>query len=75
MTKLAEIEAAALRLSDSDRLVLADRLLGTLPPPPAVWEPDEILAEVLRRDGEMEAGRVRPLSEDEFWAGVRRARA
>jgi putative addiction module component (TIGR02574 family) len=74
MTKLAEIEAAALRLPDTERLHLADALLGSLPPPPAAAEPDEILAEALRRDAEMESGQVKPLSEDAFWAGAGRAR-
>ena len=75
MTKLADIEVAALRLTDQERLHLADKLLGSLPPPPAASEPDEILAEALRRDAELESGQVKPLSEDAFWAGVRRKRA
>ncbi|HUG11186.1 MAG TPA: addiction module protein [Opitutaceae bacterium] len=74
MTKLAEIEAAALGLPDKERLHLADKLLGSLPPPPAASDPDAILAEALRRDAELESGRVQPLSEDAFWAGVHRAR-
>ncbi len=74
MTKLAEIEAAVLRLPDKERLHLADKLLGSLPPPPAASEPDEILAEALRRDAELTSGQVKPLTEDAFWAGVRRAR-
>jgi len=74
MTKLADIEGAALRLTDKERLHLADKLLGSLPPPPAASEPDEILAEALRRDAELESGQVKPLSEDAFWAGVRRKR-
>ncbi len=74
MTKLAEIEAAALRLPDKERLHLADKLLGSLPRPPAASEPDEILAEALRRDGELDSGQVKPLTEDAFWAGARRAR-
>jgi len=75
MTKLGGIEVAALRLSDRDRLHLADKLLGSLPTPPAPSEPDEILTEALRRDAEMESGQAKPLSEDAFWAGVRRKRA
>lgn len=74
MTKLADIEAAALRLPDKERLHLADKLLGSLPPPPAASEPTEILAEALRRDAELESGQVTPLTEDAFWAGARRAR-
>lgn len=73
MTKLADIEAAALRLPDKERLHLADRLLGSLPPPTAS-KPAEILAEAIRRDAELESGRIQPLTEDAFWAGARRAR-
>lgn len=72
MSTLQEIEAAVLRLSDKDRLQLADKLLGTLPPPPAEGNPDEILNEAVRRDAELESGDARPLSEKEFWNGVRR---
>jgi putative addiction module component (TIGR02574 family) len=74
MSTLQEIEAAILRLPESDRLQLADTLLGSLPLPPAAHEPDEIIAEALRRDAELESGRVQPLSEEQFWAGVRRPR-
>lgn len=74
MTKLADIEAAALRLPDKERLHLADKLLGSLPPPPAASEPAEILAEAVRRDAELESGRVQSLTEDAFWAGARRTR-
>ncbi len=74
MTKLADIEAAALRLPDKERLHLADKLLGSLPPPPTASEPAEILAEAVRRDAELESGRLKPLTEDAFWAGARRAR-
>jgi hypothetical protein len=73
MSTLQEIEAAVLRLSDKDRLQLADKLLGSLPPPPTAGSPDEILNEAVRRDAELENGSVRPLSETEFWNGVRRA--
>jgi hypothetical protein len=75
MTKLAEIEMSALQLSDRDRLHLADTLLGSLPPPPAASEPQDILAEALRRDAELENGDVKPLTEAAFWAGTRRSRA
>lgn len=74
MTKLAEIEAAALRLPDKERLHLADTLLGSMPPPPTASSPEAILSDALRRDAELEAGTVQPLTEDAFWAGVRRTR-
>lgn len=73
MSTLQEIEAAVLRLSDKDRLQLADKLLGSLPPPPIAGSPDEILNEAVHRDAELENGSVRLLSEAEFWSGVRRA--
>lgn len=75
MSTLQEIEAAALRLSDKDRLHLADRILGSLPAPLAPAEPDEILAEAVRRDAELDSGAVQPLTEKAFWAGVRRRSA
>ena len=72
MSTLQEIEAAVLSLSDKDRLQLADKLLGSLPPPPAAGSPADILNEAVRRDAELEAGNVRSLTETEFWNGVRR---
>ncbi|PTY00383.1 addiction module protein [Opitutus sp. ER46] len=72
MSTLQEIEAAALRLSEKDRLQLADRILGSLPPPPDAAEPEEILAQAVRRDTELESGKTAPLTEQPFWAGVRR---
>ncbi|HEX7631017.1 MAG TPA: addiction module protein [Lacunisphaera sp.] len=74
MTKLADIEAAALRLPDKDRLHLADKLLGSLPPPSSASDPATILAEARCRDAELDSGRAKPLTEDAFWAGARRAR-
>ncbi len=75
MSTLQEIEAAALRLSEKDRLQLADKIFGSLPPPPQAAEPEEILAEALRRDAELESGKVTPLTKQAFWAGVRRRSA
>jgi hypothetical protein len=36
---------------------------------------EEILAEAIRRDEELESGMVKPLAEEAFWAGVRRGGA
>lgn len=74
MSTLQEIESAVLRLSDQDRLKLADKILGSLPLPPVPVEADEILAEAVRRDAELESGKTASLSEAEFWQGVRRSR-
>ncbi len=73
MSPLKELEAAVLELPDKDRLRLVDRLLGTLPAPDAC-DPDEILAEATRRDAELASGKVQPLTENQFWAGVNRRR-
>ncbi len=75
MSTLQEIEAAALRLSHKDRLRLAEKILGSLPAPLAPAEPQEILAEAICRDAEFESGEVLPLTEEAFWAGVRRRSA
>jgi hypothetical protein len=74
MRTLKEIETAVLRLSDKDRMQLADKILGSLPPSPLAAEAAEILAEAIRRDAELESRTVKPLSETEFWDGVRRSR-
>jgi putative addiction module component (TIGR02574 family) len=71
MSTLQEIEAAALRLSQKDRLYLPDKILGSLAPSPDAAEPDEILAKVIRRDAELEIGKATPLTEDAFWARAR----
>jgi Putative addiction module component len=74
MSPLKELEVAVLSLPDKDRARLADRLLGTLPAPCAD-APAAILTEAERRDAELESGRIRPLTEAQFWAGVRRSRS
>ena len=71
MGSLQEIETAVLRLPDKERLQLADKLLGSLPPPPAASEADAILAEAIRRDAELESGVTKPMAESEFWQRVR----
>lgn len=74
MTKLAEIEAAALRLPEDERLRLADALLDSLPASDLAQDSGDLLAEAQRRDAELSSGQVAPLSETTFWAGVKRPR-
>lgn len=50
---------------------LAHKLLSSLPPPVASTA-SEMLTEALRRDAELESGAAQPVSEPEFWQGVRR---
>jgi hypothetical protein len=40
-----------------------------LRPPPEAAEPDDALAEAIRRDAELESGQATPLTEEEFWGG------
>ena len=75
MSTLQEIEAAILGLSEQDRLHLADKNLRSLPEPPEAMVSEEILAEAIRRDQELESGVLEPLTEEAFWAGVRRGGA
>ena len=69
MSTLQEIEAAMLQLSEKDRLRLAEKILDSLS---GSLEAEDILAEAIRRDAELESGEVKALSEQEFWDGVRR---
>jgi hypothetical protein len=75
VSTLQEIEAAILGLSEQDRLHLADKILRSLPKPPEAMVSEEILAEALRRDQELENGVLEPLTEEAFWDGVRRSGA
>lgn len=74
MSTMQEIEAAVLRLPESERLLLADRILSTLPAPPGALAEEAIAEEAARRDAEIESGKVRPLTDTEFWEDVRRMR-
>jgi hypothetical protein len=53
MATIAEVEKLALDLPDSQRAVLAARLLGSLPA--VLHDEDEGFAEAVRRDAELEA--------------------
>jgi hypothetical protein len=70
MSILQEIEAAILGFSEQDRLHLADEILRSLPKPGPV-ESEEILAEAIRCDQELESGVLEPLTDEAFWVGVR----
>ena len=52
MTTIAEIEAEAMRLTESERAILATRLLGSLPA--VLFEEDLGVAEAMRRDEELD---------------------
>lgn len=69
MSTLQEIEAAVQRLPERERLLLADRILGSLPPP-AGLDDVELRAEVEKREADLAGGKTRLLSEAEFWSAV-----
>ena len=58
-----------LQLSEKDRLHLAEKILDSLS---GAIESEDILAEAIRRDAELENGTVEPLTEQAFWERMRR---
>jgi hypothetical protein len=72
VSTVTEVVTAALNLDQSQRAAVALAVLDSLPESGA--ESDDILAEALRPDAEMEAGTVIPLPLDEFLAAIRRPR-
>ena len=74
MSAIEEIEKAVLALPVEQRALLAESLLGSLPPVDEVWSEAEELAEVDRREREIQSGQVQPLNEAEFWRRVEAGR-
>ena len=73
MSKASDFESELLRLPEEERWRLAETLLSSLPASAgAAWAPEAVLSEAERRDAELERGEAKPLSEEQFWAGVRR---
>ena len=70
MSTVNEIVHAAMGLGKSERTVIAMMMLDSLPED--AEEPEDILAEALRRDAEMETGLVKALTYEEFMAGIQR---
>jgi putative addiction module component (TIGR02574 family) len=57
-------------LAVEQRVVLAESFLDSLPPAGEAWSEAEELAEVERREREIESGQIQPLPEAEFWKRV-----
>ena len=74
MSAIEELQKAALALPVEQRAWLAESLLSSLPPLSDPWSEAEELAEVERREQEVESGKVQPLSETEFWKRVEAGR-
>jgi putative addiction module component (TIGR02574 family) len=74
MSVIEEIEKKVLALPVEQRVMLAEALLGSLPPVEEVWSEAEEMAEVERREREIEGGQVHPVPEAEFWRRVEAGR-
>jgi Putative addiction module component len=70
MSAIEEIERTVLALPLEQRVLLAESLLGSLPPVSEEWPEAEELAEAERRERQIESGQVQPLNESEFWRRV-----
>ena len=74
MTVIEEIERTVLGLPVEQRAHLAESLLDSLPPLSNLWSESDELAEVERREREIDSGQVHPLPEAEFWRRVEASR-
>ncbi len=74
MSAIEEIEKTVLALPVTQRVLLAESLLGSLPPLTEDWTEADEMAEVERREREIESGKVQPLPEAEFWRRVEAGR-
>ena len=69
MSLVADVEELALKLSDSERGSLANKLIASLPTP-YVDDDDDWAAEAIRRDREMDENPDCVLTHEEFMAGL-----
>jgi hypothetical protein len=67
MSKTREIQELALKMPPRSRMKLANELLRSTAPS---CSREEALAEASRREEEISSGKVKPLSEEEFWRGI-----
>jgi hypothetical protein len=72
---IAEIQNAVSDLPEVARGTLAAWLLDSLPPHSHEDASAEGIEDAARRREELDSGKVRPLSSDEFWASIERLRA
>jgi hypothetical protein len=72
---IGEIQNAIADLPELERGTLAAWLLDSLPPHSPEDASAEGVEEAMRRRDELDSGRVRSLSSDEFWASIERLRA
>jgi len=67
---IEEIERKLLALPLKDRVFLAESLLASVPGPDQAMTKEQEMAEVQRREKEIETGQVRALTDAEFWREV-----
>ncbi len=67
MNTASEIHVLAMKLPKRSRLKLASELLRSVA---STTAPEDLLHEAIRRDSEMESGKVAALTESEFWSGI-----
>ena len=72
---LSQIKDAVAELPDKERGALAAWLLDSLPPNKGEDASAESIAEAVRRREELDSGRVRVVSAEEFWASIERERS
>ena len=70
MVGIEEIEQRLLALPLKQRVFLAESLLASVPLADEEMTQTEEMNEVERREKEIESGRVRSLTDDEFWREV-----
>lgn len=70
MVAIEEIEQKLLALPLKQRVFLAESLLASVPPVDEEMTEAEEMAEVERREREIETGQARALTDAEFWAEV-----
>ena len=74
MSAIEELQKTVLALPVEQRVVLAESLLNSLPPAGEAWSEAEELAELERREREIESAQIQPLPEAEFWKRVEAGR-
>jgi putative addiction module component (TIGR02574 family) len=70
MSAIKDIEQAVLALPVEQRVQLAESLLDSLPLTGDEWSEEKELAEVERRERQIESGEAQPIPETDFWKRV-----
>ena len=70
MVGIKDIERKLLLLPLKQRVFLAESLLDSVASPESQMTEGEELAEVERREEDLETGRVQPLNDADFWRAV-----